>query len=200
MVRTRNFATVVYTESASDNWRDLLASNYVPAFISPLHDRDIQDNGELKKPHYHIMIMFDSVKTSEQAKEVFKSFGGVGCCEVLKSSRAYARYLCHLDDKDKAQYKIEDVECLCGADYESVIALTIDKYVALAEMEEFVEKYDIVSFFLLSRYATKHRSDWSRVLKDSGAVYMREYLKSRKWSKDNNCLRIVDPETGEIIE
>lgn len=199
MARTRNFATVVYTESASENWRDLLASNYVPAFISPLHDRDIQDNGELKKPHYHIMIMFDSVKTSEQAKEVFKSFGGVGC-EVLKSSRAYARYLCHLDDKDKAQYKIEDVECLCGADYESVIALTIDKYVALAEMEEFVEKYDIVSFFLLSRYATKHRSDWSRVLKDSGAVYMREYLKSRKWSKDNNCLRIVDPETGEIIE
>ena len=199
MARTRNFATVVYTESASENWRDLLASNYVPAFISPLHDRDIQDNGELKKPHYHIMIMFDSVKTSEQAKEVFKSFGGVGC-EVLKSSRAYARYLCHLDDKDKVQYKIEDVECLCGADYESVIALTIDKYVALAEMEEFVEKYDIVSFFLLSRYATKHRSDWSRVLKDSGAVYMREYLKSRKWSKDNNCLRIVDPETGEIIE
>jgi hypothetical protein len=28
---------------------------------------------------------------------------------------------------------------------------------------------------------------------------MREYLQSRKWSKEQNCLDIVDPVTGEII-
>ena len=29
---------------------------------------------------------------------------------------------------------------------------------------------------------------------------MREWLTSRKWSIDNNCEKIIDPSTGEIIE
>ena len=69
--RTRNFATVVYPESAPENWQDILSEQFVPAFISPLHDKDINPTGEPKKPHYHVVIMFDSTKTSEQAKEIF---------------------------------------------------------------------------------------------------------------------------------
>jgi hypothetical protein len=104
-----------------------------------------------------------------------------------------------LDDPDKAQYKPDDVICICGADYHSIISLTIDKYVALCEMEEFCEKYNVLSFFALSRYASTHRSDWSRVLKECGTRYMSEYLKSRKWSIENDLLHIVDPESGEVI-
>ena len=35
--RTRNFATVIYPESAPENWQDILVEQFVPAFISPLH-------------------------------------------------------------------------------------------------------------------------------------------------------------------
>lgn len=198
MARTRNYATVVYEESAPDNWRAILAGHFIPAFISPLHSDDINPNGEPKKPHYHVLIMFDSVKTDEQAREVFSSFNGVGC-EVVKSIRGYARYLCHLDNPEKAQYKPEDVSCICGADYHSVISLIIDRYVVLTEMEEFCEKYNVLSFFALARYASKHRSDWSRVLKESGTLYMKEYLKSRKWSIENGVEVIIDPDTGEVL-
>jgi hypothetical protein len=199
-MRTRNFATVVYPDSINtpENWLDVLRSHFVPCFVSPLHKDDYRPNGEEKKAHYHIMIMFDSVKTEEQAKQLFDSIGGVGL-EIVKSVRGYARYLCHLDDPDKAQYKPDDVICICGADYHSIISLTIDKYVALCEMEEFCEKYNVLSFFALSRYASTHRSDWSRVLKECGTRYMSEYLKSRKWSIENDLLHIVDPETGEVI-
>lgn len=196
--RTRNFACVVYPESAPENWQGILVEHLVPAFISPLHDQDINPTGEPKKPHYHVIIMFDGVKTNEQARAIFETIGGVGC-EVVKSIRGYARYLCHLDNPEKHQYDTADVRSLCGADFYSTISLAIDRFVAITKMEEFCEKYDVTSFYLLSRYATKNRPDWSRVLKESSTVYMKEYLQSRKWSRETHNTQIVDHQTGEII-
>lgn len=91
--RTRNFATVVYPDSAPEGWQELLVQQFVPALVSPLHDRDINPTGEPKKPHYHVILAFDNVKTIEQAQEVFSVIGGVGC-EPVKSLRAYTRYPC----------------------------------------------------------------------------------------------------------
>lgn len=196
--RKRNFATVVYPDSAPDNWKDILSKHHIPVFISPLHDKDINPTGEEKKPHFHVLMMFEGKKSVDQVTEIFTTFNGVGC-EVVNSVRGYARYLCHLDNPEKAQYSADGVESLCGADYYNVIGLATDKYKALCEMEEFCEQYDVDSFFALARYASVHRSDWSRVLKDNGSFYMREYLQSRKWSKENNCTHIVDPKTGEVI-
>lgn len=197
--RIRNYATVVYPESAPDNWRDILTDQHVAAFISPLHDNDVNPTGEQKKAHFHVLLMFEGVKTTEQAKAIFDKIGGVGV-EVVNSLRGYARYLCHLDNPEKARYNQDQVTCLCGADYANTIGLASDKYTALTEMEEFCEHYNIVSFFALARYASLHRTDWSRILKDCGAVYMREYLNSRKWSIDNGYSEIIDPETGEVLK
>ena len=38
--RVRNFATMVYPESAPENWRETLAGYFVPGFISPIHDKE----------------------------------------------------------------------------------------------------------------------------------------------------------------
>lgn len=196
--RTRNFATVVYPESAPEDWQEILVQQFVPAFISPLHDKDINPTGEPKKPHWHVMLMFDGKKSMEQVKEIFDLIGGVGC-EKVNSVRGYARYLCHLDNPEKVQYKQEDVRSLGGADYASAIGLATDKYKALAEMQDFCEQYNVNSFYLLSRYAKEHRQDWYRILSDCGSVFMREYLQSRKWSQDQGLDHIIDPSTGETI-
>lgn len=196
--RTRNFATVVYPESAPERWQDILSQYCIPAFISPLHDADLNPTGELKKAHYHVILMFESLKTKDQAQDIFISIGGVGC-EVVQSIRGYARYLCHLDNPEKHKYSESDVCSLSGADYRTTIGLASDKYKALGEMQDFCEQYNVMSFYLLSQYARKNRQDWYRILCDCGAVFMREYLKSRKWSADNGNLHIVDPDTGEQI-
>jgi hypothetical protein len=195
--RTRNFATVVYPESAPEDWQDVLARHAVPAFISPLHDRDVNPTGEPKKPHYHVMLMFEGKKSIEQVMEVFGSIAGVGC-EVVKSVRGYARYLCHLDNPEKAQYDTSDVRSI-AADYISTIGLAIDKYVAIGEMQDFCEQYNVNSFYALAKYARVNRPDWHRILCDCASVFMREYLQSRKWSIEQDCGRIVDPDTGEIL-
>lgn len=183
-VRTRNYATVVYPESCPADWLDRLINSFVPAFVSPLHDQDIDPLGQPKKPHYHVIIMFDSVKTVEQAEEIFNNIGGVGC-EKVQSIRGYARYLCHMDNPEKAQYKTEDVRCFCGADYPGTIGLAIDKYNAVGEMIDFCSLNNIVAFSDLLEYAREFRFDWFRCLCDNSTLVMKEYLKSRSWTIKN---------------
>lgn len=191
--RYRNFATVVYTDSAPANWMQLLGEQVVPAFISPLHDKDINPTGEPKKAHYHVMIMFEGKKSIEQAQEIFDVIKGVGV-EKVNSLRGYARYLCHLDNPEKAQYPIDEVQCLAGSDYINTIGLATDKYNAISEMIDFCEIYDVYSYRELLIYSMNNRSDWYRILCDSGTYVLREYLKSRHWdSKEGaECLTGID--------
>jgi len=179
--RTRNFASVVYPDSAPPDWREQLALRCIPAFVSPLHDRDTNPEGEVKKPHWHVMVMFDNVKTDAQAQEVFTAIGGVGL-ERVNSVRGYARYLCHLDNPEKHRYLIGDV-CSCGgADYLEVISLQTDKYAAIGEMIDYCKANDVFSYALLLEYARGERPDWFRVLCSSGTIVVKEYLKSRAWT------------------
>ena len=178
--RTRNYATVVYPESAPNDWLSILGECCIPCFVSPLHDLDIDPGNQPKKPHYHVMLMFDGVKTREQAQEVFDQIGGVGC-EIVQSIRGYARYLCHLDNPEKHQYDPEAVTAFGGADYHSVIGLAIDRYVAIGDMIDFCEENDVVSYADLLKWCRFNKMEWFRVLCDNGTFVMREYLKSKRW-------------------
>ncbi len=178
--RTRNYATVVYPESAPENWIRIAEDAKIPMFISPLHDKDISPTGEPKKAHYHVMVMYDNVKTKEQATNFFKEIGGVGC-EVVNSVRSYARYLTHVDYPDKAQYKIDDVISLGGADYMHAIGTAADKQKSIREMIAWIEENDITCFADLCRYTSVNRSDWFDTLINSGAYFIKEYIKSRTW-------------------
>lgn len=197
--RSRTWATVVYADSVVENWKEILGELAVPCFISPYHDKDLNPNGEPKKPHWHILFMFDGVKSKEQIKEITDKIRSVGQ-ENVASTRGYARYLCHLDNPEKVQYSPDDVVSYGGANYRDVIGLPSDKYIVLDEMMDFCDKYNVTSLYALMNYARKHREDWKRVLADSGAYIMREWLTSRKWSIENNCGEIIDPNTGEVIE
>ena len=181
--RGRNFATIVYPESAPENWQSILSEQFIPAFISPLHDKDVNPTGEPKKPHYHVILMYEGKKTLEQVAEVIEKIGGVGI-QYIASLRAYSRYLCHLDNAEKAQYDIEQVRAFGGADYNGIIGTASDKYKAIGEMIDFCSDNDIVSFSVLLEYCREHRFDWFRILCDNGTVVMREYLKSKHWTKE----------------
>ena len=192
-MRYRNYATVVYPESAPEKWQEILSEQFVPAFISPLHENDVNPTGEPKKPHFHVVIMFDSTKTVEQAKEIFSLIGGVGC-EIVKSLRGYSRYLCHLDNPEKAQYNPEEVRSLCGADYNHTIGLAIDKYKAIREMMSFCRENNILSYSDLLEYCSEERFDWFRVLCDNGTMVMKEYLKSKLWTVTKTKGLFTNPE------
>lgn len=181
--RVRTWATVVYPESAPDQWLQTLGDQCIPVFVSPLHDKDINPTGEPKKPHYHVMFVFDGKKSRQQVDGIRELIGGVGL-EKVQSTRGYARYLCHLDNPEKAQYDPSDVVQYGGADYMSTIGLAIDKYKAIKEMMAFCRENRIVSYSKLLEYASEYEMGWFRVLCDNGTVVMKEYLKSITWTAD----------------
>lgn len=180
--RTRNFATVVYPESAPQDWLEKLAEAKIEALVSPLHDKDKNPDGEPKKAHYHVILMFETVKTTEQVKEIIEKIGGVGV-EKINSLRGYARYLIHADNPEKAQYNKADIKQFGGADYESICSLASDKYAAIREMIQYCTTNEIISYADLLRYAAEQNENWFRCLCDNGTVVMKEFLKSLAWEQ-----------------
>lgn len=181
--RSKNWATVVYPESAPEGWKDILSDLKIEVFISPLHDKDLNPTGEVKKAHYHVIVMFPSVKSAEQASEVFVSFGGVGT-ERIASIRGYARYLCHLDNPEKAQYDSADVISYGGADYFSIITLVTDRYVALSDILDFCDQNEIYLYSQLIRWCRNNKFEWFRTLCDGGSFMVKEYLKTSLYEKE----------------
>ena len=57
-IKKSSWGFVIYPESSPTNWRDLLIESGIACAVSPLHDMDIdnEETGELKKPHYHILL------------------------------------------------------------------------------------------------------------------------------------------------
>lgn len=215
--KSREWWCAVYPDSAPDNWRELVQETFLEAYISPIHDRDVNPDGSPKKPHYHVVLAWAGPTTFSNAKAIMKEFGGVIQPKVIGSLRGVCRYLCHLDNPEKAQYSPSDVVCYNGADWETVINLKSEKYTAIEEMQEFCTRYRITSFLTLSTYARSHRkADWFRCLCDSGAYIMREFCKSLEWQINNegDVLSIeqidaiiasmdapptTDPDTGELV-
>lgn len=183
--RYRNFVSIGYPESMPDNWQTILSDSHIPAVVSPLHDKDKTPEGEEKKPHYHIMLLYDGVKTIEQAQDLFNSIGCIQC-QVVKSVRGEARYECHLDNPEKFQYDIKDVKTFSGADYQELISLASDKYGAIREILNFIEEYDVRSFSDLLLWTSRNKEDWFRALCDNSAYVIKEHIASRQYSIEHN--------------
>lgn len=180
--RARNFASVLYPESMAPDALQQLRELKVPHLLSPLHDKDINATGEPKKPHYHLVLCFEGKKSIDQVSELLMPTNSVGV-EVVSSLRAYGRYLCHLDNPEKAQYSIDEVQAY-SIDYLNLIGSASDRYKAVADMMEWVSDNQCYSFSDLLDYSRIHRYDWFVLLCDNSAVVMEKYIKSFSFTKE----------------
>jgi len=183
--RSRNYATIVYPESAPEDWIEILQNLKVPTLISPEHNMDVNPDGEIKKEHYHVLLKFSGKKSKEQVLALCQQFGGVGC-ETVNNFRSYARYLCHLDNPEKAQYEVSDVLSFNGIDYITETGTPADKYKAVREMMAYCRQHKVYSYAKLLDYASEEREDWFRILCDNGTYVIKEYLKSCSWTKERD--------------
>ena len=176
----------LYEDSAPENFLDLMRESGMEG-LAIRHDKDTTAAGEVKEPHWHVVVRFSHAVQAKEAKEVLTSFG---CKEQSVQYRdswtAVARYLCHLDDPDKHQYDPADVVEFGGADYLAAINRTADKYRIVAEMQDWVvapmaDGERPRSFGDLNDYARAESLEWFMALCDTSAVIMREFCKSKRY-------------------
>ena len=164
MSRSRNWCGIAYPENLIDGWLEVLNSKGIQALISPLHDldkyeKDIVMNGklehkkgELKKPHFHVVFIFDSVKSQEQVDSLFASIHKEKppiCIQVL-NLRGTIRYLIHKDDKTKAQYKEDDIINIGGVELEKYLTNGLEKDCVITnkfmKIIQIFDEYEIFTF------------------------------------------------------
>lgn len=179
--RTRNWVFIVYPESAPKNWRDILDDFHIEWVESPLHDSDKNDAGELKKPHWHVLLMFEGVKSVEQVKEVSEAVLGTIPIKC-NSPKGTVRYMAHLDNPEKHQYDKSKIIAHGGADVGELLKPTSSaRYMLIREMSEFIRDNDVREYEDLYFYAMEYRfDDWFPILCDSGTYVLDSLLRSRR--------------------
>lgn len=197
--RFRNFSTEFYIESCSPNFIQMIDDLHVPAFLSPLHDRDKfpaghPHAGEFKKAHYHLLIMFPGKKSPDQVRELLKPMGAVGL-EVVQAVSGMARYLCHLDNPEKAQYSITMIRCFGGADYLDVATGEADRAKAVQKIMQYIRSNDIRYYHeLLNLLASDGEQDLFRYACFSCHASVNSYLRSRVEKNKNIKEGMVNPD------
>lgn len=143
--QSRTFACLLYPESLLENVWDLIEETHLPIAVSPLHDKDVmEETGELKKPHYHLICCLSGKKTQKAMSELFRSFGGVGC-EVVADRKAYMRYLCHLDSDDKVKYNTDDIRVFGGLSLDLKANGSRGVFEMVTELQKIVKEFEVSS-------------------------------------------------------
>lgn len=123
--KKRNWALIAYPESMPENWEQVLTETGLEVCISPLHDKDEKEDspGELKKPHYHIIIKYPGPTTNNTVKELAESINAP-TWRPVESLRGAVRYQTHKDNPEKAQYQESDIRTLNGFELYGINDLT----------------------------------------------------------------------------
>lgn len=153
----RNWAFVAYPESMPENWFEILQETGLPIAISPLHDKDKNPDGTIKKPHYHIICYYENTTTFKNVKENVCDLIKATIPIKLESMVGMYRYHLHLDNPEKYQYDDRKRTFINGFDVNKVNALTkteIDKLIR--ELFDFIRNNEITEY-----------SDLLDLLKDS---------------------------------
>lgn len=108
--RFRNFTGTIYKDSKSYDFVKVLLTGqeYFDEFSYIEHDKDIDDNGVVKKLHIHWV---GKLKNPRELKTIANKMGlAEHDIEIVNSYKGIIRYLIHADNEEKAQYNVSDIK------------------------------------------------------------------------------------------
>lgn len=107
-------------------------------YVAILHDKDFTEDGEIKKPHWHVVLRFGNATwNSAVAKDL-----GIeqNYTEKIRNMNNAILYLIHYNDSDKYQYNID--ECFGTLKNKIVQIINAD---SKTEGEKVVELIDYIT-------------------------------------------------------
>ena len=180
----RDWTFIVYPESAPDNWRELLDGTHLRWVESPLHDKDLNADGTVKKPHWHILLTFEGPVT---LKAVEKIVFELNCPQPRKvgSSKGLVRYMIHLDNPEKHQYDIDDIIAHNGADIASYFELTAtNKLSAMKDIILYIVENEIDNYADFLIIAIGFSDDWFNIAINHNTLAINKCIDA-VWQKKN---------------
>ena len=162
----RSWAFVMYPDSMPENWQEIISNLGLPMAISPLHDKDINPTGEVKKPHYHVICYYENSTTYNNVKTNVCDLLNATIPQKLESIRGMYRYHIHLDNPEKYQYDDRDRQFFNGFDIDLANKLTrTETLKLLLEVYTFCEDNDISEY-----------SDLVKILKQNDMINLLDVI------------------------
>lgn len=197
IVKSRNWAFVVYPDSAPSDWIGQLKLTGLQCAISPLHDADENADGTEKKPHWHVIAVWGNGSTTFNNVKNLTDSLNAPIPQALAQIRGYYRYLTHKDNPEKKQYDEKDIQLLNGfniADFmelsRSEITETKKKLQGIIRQEGIIEYSDLMDYLLDNEQFLEYDVACNHT------IFFDRYITSRR----HKCERYkVNPSTGEVI-
>lgn len=184
----RDWTFIVYPESAPENWREILDETHLRWIESPLHDKDMNADGEIKKSHYHILLTFDGPVTEKQVIKLIDPLN-TPLPKKVGSARGLVRYMAHLDNPEKYQYSRDEIVGHCGADVESYFELTkTSKMSVMKEIITYIYENKIDNYADFLMICIQHSDDWFDVAINYNTLAINKMIDGM-WLKKKNELR-----------
>lgn len=192
--KSKYFCAILYPDSSTydtDKLIKALAAEHFTFAVSPIHDKDVEDDGSPKKAHFHLLLAYSSATTLNNIRS------WINCCgmpesdlhsvRVCASGVGYFRYLTHKDNPEKAQYDENDIRVFNDVDeiFKKFSKTASDRIDDLICIFKIVDELDTISFHTLVQYLMLNERDLFKLLTSSSAlaICVKEYQRSLEYDK-----------------
>lgn len=182
-VKKRHWGFIVYPDSAPENWREILTETGLPVAISPLHDKDVNEDGTPKKAHWHCIASYSGPTTFNTVNALMSKLNAP-IPKGLESVRGNYRYFTHQDNPEKYQYEEKEIQTLNGFDISDFIELSrseihsiVIRLEKLIIEHDFDEYSDVCEFLVQSDLMTEHEIFTTRTIHFNALLASRRHRK-----------------------
>ena len=194
-VKKRNWAFVLYPESAPADWVDILQQTGLQCVISPLHDKDLDPTGEPKKPHYHIILCYSGPTSFNVVKALCDSLNQP-IPQALEQVRGYYRYLTHKDNPEKYQYDDDEIRTINGFNISDFVELSKSEILEIKKkLQELIRKEFIIEYSDFMDYLLDNGMSLEYEVGSNNTYFFEKYIASKR-NKFKNMR--VNEDTGEL--
>lgn len=190
--KSKYFCALLYPDSTTydaDKIIKALAEEHLTFALSPVHDKDVEKDGSIKKAHYHLLLAYTSATTLSNIRGWFKACGmpesELHSVRVCASGVGYYRYLIHKDNPEKAQYDANDIRVFNDSDelFKKFSKTASEKIDDLVRIFQIVDELNTISFHSLIQYLMFNERDLFKMLTSSSAlaICVKDYQRSLEY-------------------
>lgn len=187
--------------SAPDDWQQRLQLSGLQYAISPLHDKDKHEDesGKIKKPHYHVIVVYGSPTTYNNVKNLTDSFNAP-IPQALEQVRGYYRYLTHKDNADKYQYDEKDIQVGGGFDIANFVELSKSEVTEIKfKLQLLIREHSMTEYKVFLDYVQDNLDRTMYDVASSNTMLFNTYLRSSRHIVEQPVKIIQVNQHGEVI-
>lgn len=165
-----------------DDWQQQLQLSGLQYAISPLHDKDqLEDgSGKMKKPHYHVIVVYGSPTTYNNVKNLTDSLNSP-IPQALEQVKGYYRYLSHKDNPEKYQYDEKDIKTGGGFNIANWSELSRSEVNEIKrKLQVLIREKNMIEYSVLMDYLLDESMALEYDVASSNTYFFDKYIASRR--------------------